>query len=125
MQHVPVVSSDSNSARTHVYKRNYVSVGNRRARSKYINFSLLQVTFLIKRHVLPSLPLVGYIRLTESRSPLPVMIERENGATNVVGITRPKLERLTIHSLNSRTSLVGSDGGLNLQAVMLRTHQAR
>ncbi len=45
------------SARAHVYQRNYVSVGNRRARSKYINFSLLQVTFLIKRHILHNLSL--------------------------------------------------------------------
>ena len=49
-----------------------VSVGNQRARSKYIHFSLLQVTFLIKRHVLPSLlPPLGYIKADLKPKPRP------------------------------------------------------
>jgi len=64
-------------------------------------------------------------KLTESRSPLPILIENGNGVTNLVGIVRPKLEKLTIYSLHTRTSLARSDGGLNPRTVLFRTHIAR
>jgi len=64
-------------------------------------------------------------KLTESRSPLPILIENGNGVTNLVGIARPKLEKLTIHSLHTRTSLARSDGGLNPRTVLFRTHIVR
>jgi hypothetical protein len=81
--------------------------------SKYIKFSLLRVTLLAKRYALPSFPLSGYIKLVESQT------------ANIVRAARPKLKKLTITSLSTRTSLIGSDGGPNLQAILLRTHQVR
>lgn len=63
--------------------------------------------------------------LTESRSPPPIFIKNGNGVTSLVGIARPKLKKLTIHFLHTRTSLGRSDGGLSLQIVLFRTDLAR
>ena len=66
------------------------------------------------------------MRLTESRSPrkiyrswsgLQILIENENGPTNLVEIAR-KLEKVTIHSLETKANLVGKNSGFNPQAAL-------